>query len=547
MHRRIVTATGLARSVAALGVLAAVGCRDTSPPSTGETDATGSTGSDLDTTDGTGAVDSTGTPASVTFWGDVAPLFYERCVSCHQPEGVAPFRLDTYEEAMAWGPAAAAAVAERSMPPWSLNADGSCGTFVDPQWLTDEEIALVAAWVDEGLAEGEPQSLEVPAVSSLDESLELRTPDFVPEIQGGDLAQFDEYRCFLIDVDVPKDGFITGFDGQPGNVRLIHHMVAMPIDVDLLVTADGRTNGDIIQELSDESPEREGWECFSRAGEGVVPSGVPITWTPGKGVVEFPEGTGIRVYQGDQFVVQVHYNLASQDLIGISDSSAIGVRIEDEVEREAFMFPIDPLLDSMFDDEPTTLEPGQPSVQYTWEMTFGGVLGPLPSVDLFGIFPHMHGYGRKFDMAVHQDDGSVDCGAQMDRWDFDWQQLYFYADPITITADSRMEVTCDYDTTAATDPVLPGWGTTNEMCLADLYVVLPPGIPLPPPTDAPQIPGWTCDPYYWDSDDGCDCGCGVFDPDCVVMTSDVCEYCDNEGSCGMSCDEIDPLDNSTCV
>lgn len=536
------------RSALALGLLVAVGCRDTEAPSPADTDATGSTGAPslTDDTGSTDAADSTGDPAAVTYWGDVAPLFYERCVGCHQADGVAPFRLDTYEDAMAWGPAAAAAVAQRSMPPWSLAADGSCGTFVDPQWLTDAQIELVAAWVDEGLAPGEPQDLEIPPLSSLEESLELRTPRFTPEIQGGDLAQFDEYRCFLIDVNVPKDGYITGFDGQPGNVQLIHHMIAMPIDVDLLVGADGQTNGDIIEQLSNEQPERPGWECFSRAGEGVVPNGVPITWTPGKGVVEFPEGTGIRVHQGDTFVVQVHYNLASEDLLGVSDSSAIGVRIEDEVEREAFMMPIDPLLESIFDDEPTALEPGLPSVQYTWEATFEDDLGPLPAVDLYGIFPHMHGYGRRFDMVVHQQGDQVDCGAHMPRWDFDWQQLYFYAEPIEITPHSRMEVTCEYDTSTATEPVLPGWGTINEMCLADLYVVLPEGIPAPQPSDAPQVPGWTCNPYFWDGQDGCDCGCGVFDPDCSATTSDVCEYCAEEGSCGMSCDDIDPRDNSTC-
>ena len=29
-----------------------------------------------------------------TFWGDVAPIYYERCVECHREGGIAPFRLD---------------------------------------------------------------------------------------------------------------------------------------------------------------------------------------------------------------------------------------------------------------------------------------------------------------------------------------------------------------------------------------------------------------------------------------------------------------------
>ncbi|MCR9163592.1 MAG: hypothetical protein ACE37F_15710 [Nannocystaceae bacterium] len=58
---------------------------------------------------------------------------------------------------------------------------------------------------------------------------------------------------------------------------------------------------------------------------------------------------------------------------------------------------------------------------------------------------------------------------------------------------------------------------------------------------------WTCPTQYFDADDGCDCGCGVADPDCGGATVESCEYCTEAGSCALeSCDEIDPSDNTTC-
>jgi len=58
---------------------------------------------------------------------------------------------------------------------------------------------------------------------------------------------------------------------------------------------------------------------------------------------------------------------------------------------------------------------------------------------------------------------------------------------------------------------------------------------------------WTCPQEYYGADDGCDCGCGVADPDCSASTSDVCEYCTEDGSCAVdSCDQIDPADNTKC-
>ena len=34
-------------------------------------------------------------------------------------------------------------------------------------------------------------------------------------------------------------------------------------------------------------------------------------------------------------------------------------------------------------------------------------------------------------------------------------------------------------------------------------------------------PDWTCSPQYYNASDGCDCGCGVIDPDCLDITQEV--------------------------
>jgi hypothetical protein len=68
-------------------------------------------------------------------------------------------------------------------------------------------------------------------------------------------------------------------------------------------------------------------------------------------------------------------------------------------------------------------------------------------------------------------------------------------------------------------------------------------------TGMPSVPkAWTCPAQHFASLDGCDCGCGAFDPDCPNPQADVCQYCDTEGSCAEAsgCDAIEPNDNSTC-
>ena len=58
--------------------------------------------------------------------------------------------------------------------------------------------------------------------------------------------------------------------------------------------------------------------------------------------------------------------------------------------------------------------------------------------------------------------------------------------------------------------------------------------------------GWTCNAAYYDAVDGCDCGCGLVDPDCSSGTG-TCDYCSNAGACSLTCDDISPTDNSQCL
>lgn len=70
----------------------------------------------------------------------------------------------------------------------------------------------------------------------------------------------------------------------------------------------------------------------------------------------------------------------------------------------------------------------------------------------------------------------------------------------------------------------------------------------PEPAAATVPPEWTCDPDYYDTDDGCDCGCGALDPDCEDGTVDSCDDCNDEDACSDSedCSDINPTENWLC-
>ncbi len=466
-------ATFVGALIGAVVLLAGCG-DDAAPPADGGStgsQTSGQTGSETGDETGTDGADETGSTSSRTFWGDVAPIYFDSCVTCHREGGIGPFALDNYADAVTWAAATQLAVTERTMPPWLAQSDGECGDFVDSRALSDEEVDTITEWVESEQAQGDPRDdLEVPQSGTLEGATDYVTPNFEPEIVGGPLAEFDEYRCFLIEPGLASGGFLTGYDIIPGNDAILHHVLGFILEPDE-TNDNGVTNLDRLAALDAESPDRAGWPCFEGAGEETEDESLPIAWAPGQGAVEFPHGTGVPVNEGDMVVVQVHYNLADPANIGSSDETQVRIRFEDEVENPTDMFLPDLFLETLFEDEPAVLPMGEASVEYTWEIPVAYLLGDsgLDSLTLYGVLPHMHEFGQRIRLDVVSSDAQT-CAVNVPAWDFNWQLMYFYEEPITLSADQTLSVTCDYNTLNAEGPVTPGWGTQNEMCLMGMVL-----------------------------------------------------------------------------
>lgn len=97
----------------------------------------------------------------VTWTREIIRIFANRCFSCHM-EGskLAPFSLRTYEEARPWAKAISEEVLERRMPPWS--AVKGFGHFSNDAGLSQEEVNLIAEWVEGGAPKGAEKFLPPP-------------------------------------------------------------------------------------------------------------------------------------------------------------------------------------------------------------------------------------------------------------------------------------------------------------------------------------------------------------------------------------------------
>jgi hypothetical protein len=72
--------------------------------------------------------------------------------------------------------------------------------------------------------------------------------------------------------------------------------------------------------------------------------------------------------------------------------------------------------------------------------------------------------------------GQTQCLINIDDWDFNWQGMYRYNDPVAIPAGTKLSLEAFYDNSTnnlrnPNDPPQPvSWGeqTTDEMCIAFL-------------------------------------------------------------------------------
>jgi hypothetical protein len=82
----------------------------------------------------------------------------------------------------------------------------------------------------------------------------------------------------------------------------------------------------------------------------------------------------------------------------------------------------------------------------------------------------MHTLGRTMRVDVSNAAGPT-CLVDVDRWDFHWQNLWWYAQPIHVVGPQSISIRCGYDTRVRTDPVTWGEGTADEMCVSYFYLV----------------------------------------------------------------------------
>ena len=386
--------------------------------------------------------------AAPTFARDLAPIVFARCAPCHHPGEAAPFSLLTHADLARRAKQILTVVEGRYMPPWLPDDQGR--QFKDARALSDEEIALFRRWVEAGAPEGDPA--ELPPAPVFATGWELGEPDLVlemPETYTVPAEGRDVYRNFVIPSPVGGLRYVRALEFDPVNRAAVHHAV-------LFVDGTRLARG---EDKRDPAP---GYEAM---GLGLLrpPNGQFVSWTPGKGAIRYDEGIGWRLDQKLDVVLQVHMRPTGKP-------EPVRIKVALYFTDEA---PTKNALAFRLWSRAIDIPPGEKSYVVTRDYRL-----PVDAL-VYGTYPHAHYLGKDLRGWATLPDGSEHELVHIPSWDFNWQEEYFYREPIALPRDTVVHMRWEFDNSAENpfNPSNPpvrvrhGFQSTDEMAELQLQVL----------------------------------------------------------------------------
>jgi len=121
--------------------------------------------------------------SQVTFAKDIVPILQRSCQGCHHADSVAPMSLVTYEEVRPWARSIKSRVSIGPhggvMPPWFVEKDIGIQKFKEDPSLSDEEIAKIVKWANNGAPRGNPSDMPPPLKFDESDKWTIGEPDLI--------------------------------------------------------------------------------------------------------------------------------------------------------------------------------------------------------------------------------------------------------------------------------------------------------------------------------------------------------------------------------
>jgi hypothetical protein len=333
----------------------------------------------------------------VTFTKDVAPILQERCQVCHRVGTFAPMSLVTYEQARPWARSIKQKVLAREMPPWFIDKNVGVQHFSNDVSLTEQEMATIAKWVDNGAPQGNPADMPPPRSFPDGQVWHIGQPDLIVRLPQDVIVKAkapDQWPDILVDPGLTEDRYIQGVQIIPAKGhKVIHHI---------------RTS--IVEpEGSRHSGQLDGNVALAVGEQGVFLNEYAI----GKGGDVFPEGSGRLIKAGTKVNFQFHLHSVGEET---PTNVALGIKFYPKgyVPKHSI----------------TSLTVGVNEIDirpHTDNVRSDGYLTLTKPARLLSFQPHMHSRGKAECLEAIYPNGKAEM-LSCAKFFFNWHINYVYDD-----------------------------------------------------------------------------------------------------------------------
>ncbi len=334
----------------------------------------------------------------ITYSRDIAPILQEKCVTCHNPEGIAPMPLQSYQQVNPFAALIKDRTSKRIMPPWHIDTTTGIQEFKNDASLSDEQIATISSWVDSGAPEGNPAHLptpiEIPSGSAWQLTEQLGPPDLIIKSTPFDVIANGQDQWWTPDVPfegMEKDRWLRAAEFKPSyplGKKVVHHGHAV-------LVPEGETRQVALARY-----------------------GVGKSWEV------YPDGTGMKVPANGHIAWNLHYFPVGAE--GEDDVVEVGLWFYDE----GFTPELETAGEAMFRvDGLNGMARGQDIVipPHGYQVLQGTHVLDAPAV-IHSYRPHLHMRGKVMTMEAIFPDGRKEVLSQVNKYNHNWQISYLYAD-----------------------------------------------------------------------------------------------------------------------
>jgi len=376
-----------------------------------------------------------------TFTKDVAPIFQDKCESCHRPGSIGPMSLVTYEDSRPWARSIKARVSARQMPPWHIDRTVGIQHFQNDRSLSDDQIDTIVRWVDAGMPKGDSKDLPAPKQWPAESVWNFAKqfggpPDLIIRSETFTMPAEAQDKWFrpTVPIGLTEPRWVRAIEMRPVTIkgrRIIHHAMGY---------------------LQQEEP-----------SDSAVGAGVFMEWSVGKQGELMRPDSGRLLLPGSSIQFEVHLHAVGEE---ISDSVELGVYLYPKGQQPKYRQVLSALMASH------GLVLDLPPNQITVTENFS-VMKMAGRVENFQ--PHMHLRGKAMSIEAILPDGTTQMLSFVRNFTFYWMNNYVYADEAAplLPKGTVLHVTAWHDNTVGNkdnpDPnQWVGWGdrTVDEMAHA---------------------------------------------------------------------------------